>query len=125
MDSAATGIAPKYRKHTFTLMLNNDNHVEINGAGDFWRWVHNGDDVAFTTDRPNAKVKVEFKSTDDHSDELPFGKQWQTIEDMDFHKVTSATVKFTAWCYLTIDGKEYGYVDPGGQNPCAGCPHNP
>jgi hypothetical protein len=127
MSSTATGVAPKYRKHTFTLILNKGNppHVEIQGASDFWRWVHKGDDVAFTTNIPNAKVKVEFKSTDDHSDELPFGKQGQTIEDMDFHRVTSTTVKFAAWCHLMVDGKDYEYVEAGGQHPCAGCPHNP
>ena len=95
--------------------------MQMNGPSDFWRWVHKGDDVAFTTNVKGATVKVEFKSTDGSND-LPF--ETDTIEDIDFHKVTSKTVKFMAWCYLVINGVTHEY-EGGGQGPCAGCPHNP
>lgn len=110
------GISQATTQHTYRLVLNKAELVEVENPDNFWMGVKVGDQVQFITPISGATVKVAFTGRS------PF--QAMTIEETDFHEVVNDTLDPLQWMAITFittpDGKEHR-CDVG-NHPCSGCP---
>jgi len=113
------GTSQATTQHTYRLVLNKAELVEVENPDNFWMGVKVGDQVQFITPITGATVKVVFNGTG----LSPL--QVKTIEGTDFHEVVNDTLNPLQWMATTSittpDGKEHE-CQGSGHGPCSGCP---